>query len=41
MESEAGEHDLHVFQAWRNVDEILLANFMVLHDVLEANRTIW
>ena len=36
IESEAGEHDLHVFRAWRNMDEILLANFMVLHDVLEA-----
>src|SRR5262249_5924101 len=36
IESEAGEHDLHVFQAWRNMDEILLANFMVLHDLLEA-----
>jgi predicted glycosyltransferase len=36
LESEAGEHDLHVFQAWRNMDEILLANFMVLHEVLEA-----
>jgi predicted glycosyltransferase len=36
IESEAGEHDLHVFQAWRNMDEILLANFMTLHDVLEA-----
>ncbi|MCL6639759.1 MAG: alpha/beta fold hydrolase [Candidatus Rokubacteria bacterium] len=36
IESEAGEHDLHVFQAWRNMDEILSANFMVLHDVLEA-----
>ena len=36
VESEAGEHDLHVFQAWRNMDEILLANFMVLHDLLEA-----
>jgi pimeloyl-ACP methyl ester carboxylesterase/predicted glycosyltransferase len=36
VESEAGEHDLHVFRAWRNMDEILLANFMVVHDVLEA-----
>jgi pimeloyl-ACP methyl ester carboxylesterase/predicted glycosyltransferase len=36
IESEAGEHDLRVFQAWREMDEILLANFMVLHDVLEA-----
>ena len=33
IESEAGEHDLHVFQTWRTMDEILLANFMVLHDV--------
>jgi len=36
VESEAGEHDLHVFQTLRTMDEILLANFMVLHDVLEA-----
>jgi pimeloyl-ACP methyl ester carboxylesterase/predicted glycosyltransferase len=36
IEAEAGEHDLHVFQAWRRMDEILLANFMVLQDVLEA-----
>ena len=36
FESEAGEHDLHAFHAWRNMDEILVANFMVLHDVLEA-----
>jgi predicted glycosyltransferase len=36
IESEAGEHDLHIFQTIRNMDEILLANFMVLHDLLEA-----
>ena len=36
LEAEAGEHELHVFQAWRDMDEILLANFMVLHDLLEA-----
>jgi pimeloyl-ACP methyl ester carboxylesterase/predicted glycosyltransferase len=36
IESEAAEHDLHVFRAWRTMDEILLANFMVLHDLLEA-----
>ena len=36
IEAEAGEHDLRVFQAWRNMDEILLANFMTVHDVLEA-----
>ena len=36
VESEAGEHDLHVFETVRTMDEILLANFMVLQDVLEA-----
>ena len=36
VESEAAEHDLHIFQTFRNMDEILLANFMVLNDVLEA-----
>jgi pimeloyl-ACP methyl ester carboxylesterase/predicted glycosyltransferase len=34
IESEAGEHDLHVFQAYRRMDEILLANFMVFHDLV-------
>ena len=33
IESEAGEHDLHVFPAYRRMDEILLANFMVFHDL--------
>jgi pimeloyl-ACP methyl ester carboxylesterase/predicted glycosyltransferase len=33
FESESAEHDLHCFQAWRRMDEILLANFMVFHDV--------
>ena len=36
IESEAGEHDLHVFRTWRNMDEILLANFMLVHEALEA-----
>jgi pimeloyl-ACP methyl ester carboxylesterase/predicted glycosyltransferase len=35
IESESAEHDLHCFQAWRRMDEILVANFMVLHDLLE------
>ncbi len=34
IESESAEHDLHCFQAWRRMDEILLANFMVFHDVM-------
>ena len=36
LESECGEHDLHCFQAWRNMDEILLADFMVFHDVVTS-----
>ena len=35
IESESAGHDLHCFQAWRRMDEILTANFMVLHDVLD------
>jgi predicted glycosyltransferase len=38
MESESAEHDLHCFQAWREMDEILLANFMVFHDVVREER---
>jgi pimeloyl-ACP methyl ester carboxylesterase len=34
MESESAEHDLHAFQAIRRMDEILVANFMVFHDVV-------
>ena len=34
VESEAGEHDLHLFQAYRRMDEILVANFMVFHDLV-------
>ena len=38
IESESAEHDLHCFQALRRMDEILLANFMVFHDVAAASR---
>ncbi len=34
IESESAEHDLHCFQAWRRMDEILVANFMVFHDLV-------
>jgi pimeloyl-ACP methyl ester carboxylesterase len=34
IESECGEHDLHVFQSLRRMDEILTANFMVFQDVV-------
>ncbi len=36
IESESAEHDLHCFQAWRRMDEILVSNFMVFHDLVEA-----
>jgi pimeloyl-ACP methyl ester carboxylesterase len=34
IESEAGEHDLNVFAAARRMDEIMVANFMVFHDLV-------
>ena len=36
--SEAGEHDLHCFEALRRMDEILLANFMVFQEVVEEGN---
>jgi pimeloyl-ACP methyl ester carboxylesterase/predicted glycosyltransferase len=36
IESESAEHNLHCFQALRRMDEILLANFMVFHDIATA-----
>jgi pimeloyl-ACP methyl ester carboxylesterase/predicted glycosyltransferase len=42
IESESAEHDLHCFQAIRRMDEILLANFMVLHDLArEDDYDLW
>jgi pimeloyl-ACP methyl ester carboxylesterase/predicted glycosyltransferase len=42
IESESGEHDLHAFQAIRRMDEILLANFMVFHDLVrEQEYDLW
>jgi pimeloyl-ACP methyl ester carboxylesterase/predicted glycosyltransferase len=38
IESESAEHDLHCFQAWRRMDEILLCNFMVFHDLVESDQ---
>jgi pimeloyl-ACP methyl ester carboxylesterase/predicted glycosyltransferase len=34
LEAEAGEHDLHAFQALRRMDEILCANFGVFDDLM-------
>ena len=42
IESESAEHDLHCFQAWRRMDEILVANFMVFHDLVsETDYDLW
>jgi pimeloyl-ACP methyl ester carboxylesterase/predicted glycosyltransferase len=42
LESESGEHELPVFQAWRRMDEILVANFMLFHDVVrEQPYDLW
>jgi pimeloyl-ACP methyl ester carboxylesterase/predicted glycosyltransferase len=35
IELEAGEHDLHCFQALRRMDEVLIANFMIFQDAVE------
>jgi pimeloyl-ACP methyl ester carboxylesterase/predicted glycosyltransferase len=42
IESRAGEHELHVFQALREMDEILVANFMTFHDIVrEEDYDLW
>jgi predicted glycosyltransferase len=42
VESESAEHDLHCFHAIRRMDEILLANFMVFHDLVrEEQYDLW
>ncbi|WP_433360148.1 alpha/beta fold hydrolase [Actinoplanes sp. CA-142083] len=38
IEDESGEHDLHAFQALRSMDEILMNNFMVFHDVVTEEQ---
>lgn len=34
IESESSQHRLPVFSTWRRMDEVLLANFMVFHDIV-------
>jgi pimeloyl-ACP methyl ester carboxylesterase/predicted glycosyltransferase len=42
IESESDEHDLHVFQAIRRMDEILVANFMLFLDIVrEEQYDLW
>jgi pimeloyl-ACP methyl ester carboxylesterase/predicted glycosyltransferase len=38
IESESAEHDLHAFQAIRRMDELLVANFMVFHDLVTSEQ---
>jgi len=35
IELEAGEHELHAFQAIRSMDEVLIANFMIFQEAVE------
>ena len=42
IESESAEHDLHCFGAIRRMDEIMLANFMVFHDLVrDEDYDLW
>ncbi|MGZ4182310.1 MAG: alpha/beta fold hydrolase [Solirubrobacteraceae bacterium] len=42
IQSEASEQTLPVFEAWRRMDEILVANFMLFHDVVrEQQYDLW
>ena len=42
IELESGSHRLHVFEAWRRMDEILFSNFMVFLDaVRERDYDLW
>jgi pimeloyl-ACP methyl ester carboxylesterase len=42
IEAESAEHDLHCFQALRRMDEILMANYMLFHDVVnEEQYDLW
>jgi pimeloyl-ACP methyl ester carboxylesterase/predicted glycosyltransferase len=42
IESESAEHDLHVFQSIRRMDEILVANFMLFLDLVrEEQYDLW
>jgi pimeloyl-ACP methyl ester carboxylesterase/predicted glycosyltransferase len=36
IESESAEHDLQCFQALRRMDEIMIANYMLFHDVVTS-----
>jgi pimeloyl-ACP methyl ester carboxylesterase len=39
LTDESGEHDLHVFEAFRRMDELMVANFHVFQEVVETGAT--
>ncbi len=42
FQSESSGHALHCFEAWRRMDELLVANFMVFRDVVETeDYDVW
>ncbi|HEY8641645.1 MAG TPA: alpha/beta fold hydrolase [Candidatus Dormibacteraeota bacterium] len=42
IESESSQHRLPVFSTWRGMDEVLLTNFMVFHDLVrEEAYDLW
>jgi pimeloyl-ACP methyl ester carboxylesterase/predicted glycosyltransferase len=38
IESESAEHRLNCFAAWRRMDEVLVSNFMVFHDLVRDEQ---
>jgi pimeloyl-ACP methyl ester carboxylesterase/predicted glycosyltransferase len=38
IEARMGEHQLHVFQAWREMDQLFVSNFMLFHDIVGEDR---
>jgi len=38
IESESAGHDLHVFETLRRMDEIMVSNFMVFHELVAAEQ---
>ena len=42
FEAHARDHELHAFQAWRGLDEVLVANFMLFNEVAhEGGYDLW
>jgi pimeloyl-ACP methyl ester carboxylesterase/predicted glycosyltransferase len=42
FEAHAREHELHAFRAWRGLDEVFVANFMIFNEVArDGNYDLW